>query len=117
MATKITVTYKNENYILEYSRLTASAIEKQGFVLDELTNKPNIMIPLLVHGAFLKHHRDLKQKEIDEIYEKIINKTGKENEEGFLGVLSEMYAETVSTLTDEKTVDEGNAATWAVTKG
>ena len=48
MATKITVTYKNENYILEYSRLTASAIEKQGFVLDDLTNKPNIMIPLLV---------------------------------------------------------------------
>ncbi|MBR5144612.1 MAG: DUF5055 domain-containing protein, partial [Clostridia bacterium] len=37
MATKITVTYKNENYTLEYSRFTASAIEKQGFVLDELT--------------------------------------------------------------------------------
>ena len=117
MATKITVTYKNENYILEYSRLTASAIEKQGFVLDNLTSQPNIMIPLLVHGAFLKHHRDLKQKMIDEIYENVINKTGKENEEGFIGVLADMYAETVSTLTDEKTVDEGNAATWVVTKG
>ena len=117
MATKITVTYKNDNYILEYSRLTASAIEKQGFVLDDLTDKPNIMIPLLVHGAFLKHHRDLKQKMIDEIYENIINKTGKENEEGFISVLADMYAETVSTLTDEKAVDEGNAATWAVMKG
>ena len=117
MATKITVTYKNENYVLEYSRLTASAIEKQGFTLDELTSKPNIMIPLLVHGAFLKHHRELKQKQIDEIYANVINKTGKENEEGFIGVLSEMYAETISSLTDENAVDEGNAATWTVTKG
>ena len=117
MATKITVTYKNDDYILEYSRFTASAIEKQGFVLDELTNKPNIMIPLLVHGAFLKHHRELKQKLIDEIYEHIVNKSGKDNEEGFISVLAEMYAETVSTLMGDEPVDEGNAATWTVNKG
>lgn len=117
MATQITLTYKNEKYVLEYSRLTASAIEKQGFNLDEITSKPNIMIPLLVHGAFLRHHRELKQKFIDEIYENLVNKTGKEGEEGFISVLAEMYAETVSTLTDENAVDEGNAATWTVTKG
>ena len=117
MATKITVNYNKENYTLEYTRLTASAIEKQGFVLEELTSKPNIMIPLLVHGAFLRHHRDLKQKNIDEIYEHIVNKSGKENEDGFISVLAEMYAETVSTLTDETAGEEGNAATWKVTKG
>lgn len=117
MATQITLTYKNDKYILEYTRLTASAIEKQGFNLDEITTKPNIMIPLLVHGAFLRHHRDLKQKLIDEIYDNLVNKTGKEGEEGFISVLAEMYAETVSTLTEESTVDEGNAATWTVTKG
>ena len=117
MATQITLTYKNEKYVLEYSRLTASAIEKQGFNLDEITTKPNIMIPLLVHGAFLRHHRELKQKFIDEIYENLVNKTGKEGEEGFISVLAEMYAETVSTLTDETDIDEGNAATWTVTKG
>lgn len=117
MATQITVTYKADKYMLEYSRLTASAIEKQGFVLDELTDKPNIMIPLLVHGAFLKHHRDLKPKQIDEIFDNIVNKMGKEDEEGFIAVLANMYAETVSTLTDENAVDEGNAATWTVTRG
>ena len=117
MATQITLTYKNEKYILEYTRLTASAIEKQGFNLDEITSKPNIMIPLLVQGAFLRHHRELKQKFIDEIYTNLVNKTGKEGEEGFISVLAEMYAETVSTLTDENAVDEGNAATWTVTKG
>lgn len=117
MATQITVNYKNNDYTLEYTRLTASAIEKQGFSLDELTSKPNSMIPLLVYGAFLRHHRDLKQKFIDEIYENVINKSGKEGEEGFIGILAEMYAETVSTLTDENAVDEGNAATWTVTRG
>lgn len=117
MATQITLTYKNDKYLLEYSRLTASAIEKQGFNIDEITSKPNIMIPLLVHGAFLKHHRDLKQKFIDEIYENLVNKTGKEGEEGFISVLAEMYAETVSTLTEETDIDEGNAATWTVNKG
>ena len=117
MATQITLTYKNEKYLLEYSRLTASAIEKQGFNLDEITSKPNIMIPLLVHGAFLRHHRELKQKFIDEIYENLVNKTGKEGEEGFISVLAEMYAETVSTLTEETDIDEGNAATWTVNKG
>ena len=117
MATQITVTYKNDKYTLEYSRLTASAIEKQGFSLDELSNKPNIMIPLLVHGAFLRHHRDLKQKQIDDIYANIVNKMGKDGEDGFITVLADMYAETVSTLTDEAEVDEGNAATWTVTRG
>lgn len=117
MATQITLTYKNDKYLLEYTRLTASAIEKQGFNLDEITTKPNIMIPLLVHGAFLRHHRDLKQKVIDEIYENLVNKAGKEGEEGFISVLADMYAETVSTLTDESAIDEGNAATWTVTKG
>lgn len=117
MATQITLTYKNEKYTLEYTRLTATAIEKQGFSLDDLTNKPNTMIPLLVQGAFLRHHRDLKQKFIDEIYANVVNKAGKEGEEGFITVLAEMYAETVATLTDETAVDEGNVATWTVTKG
>lgn len=117
MATQITLTYKKENYILEYTRLTASAIEKQGFSLDELTSKPNIMIPLLVYGAFMRHHRDLKQKFIDEIYANTVNKAGKEGEEGFISILADMYAETVSTLTDENAADEGNVATWTVTRG
>lgn len=118
MATQITVTYKNRDYILEYSRMTASAIEKQGFSLDELTSKPALMIPMLVYGAFMKHHRDLKQKLIDEIYANVVNKSGKEGEEGFISILAEMYAETISTLTDENAdADEGNAATWTVTRG
>ena len=75
------------------------------------------IIPLLVRGAFIRHNNDIKQKLIDEIYANIVNKSGKDNEEGFIGVLADMYAETISTLTDENAADEGNAATWTVTKG
>ena len=48
MSTKITVTYKDKDYILEYSRSTAKQIEDNGFVLEQLTDKPATMIPLLV---------------------------------------------------------------------
>ena len=117
MSTKITVTYKNDDYVLEFSRATATAIEAQGFVLDDLSAKPATMIPLLVYGAFMKNNRGIKRSLVDEIYANLVKKIGDENEEGFIGALAEMYAETVSTLTDDTHVDEGNAATWKVTKG
>ena len=117
MSTKITVTYKNHDYILEFSRTTAAQIESQGFVLDQVGDKPSIMIPLLVYGAFMKNNRGIKRALVDEIYEHLINKVGEEGKDGFIGVLSEMYAETVSTLMSDEPVDEGNAATWKVTKG
>lgn len=117
MSTKITVTYKNHDYILEFSRTTAAQIESQGFVLDQVGDKPSVMIPLLVYGAFMKNNRGIKRALVDEIYEHLINKVGEEGKDGFIGVLSEMYAETVSTLMSDEPVDEGNAATWKVTKG
>ena len=117
MSTKITVTYQEKDYVLEYSRTTAKQIEDNGFILDQLTDKPATMIPLLVYGAFAKHNRGIKRSLVDEIYENLIGKVGKDGEEGFINILAEMYAETISTLTDENSVDEGNAATWTVTKG
>ncbi len=117
MSTTITVTYQDKDYLLEYSRATAKQVEDNGFILDQLTDKPATMIPLLVYGAFAKHNRGIKRALVDEIYENLIGKVGKDGEEGFINILAEMYAETISTLTDETSVDEGNAATWKVTKG
>lgn len=117
MATQITVTYKKKDYILEFSRTTASQIEDMGFVLEQLTEKPMKMIPMLFYGAFLKHNRGISRKLIDEIFDNLVNKTGEDGETGIIGVLAEMYAETVQTLTDSKSEDEGNAAVWKVQKG
>lgn len=117
MSTKITIEYKKNDYVLEYSRTTAAQIEDQGFVLDQISEKPVKMIPLLVYGAFLKHNRGIKRSLVDEIYENLIDKAGDEETQGFIATLAEMYAETVQTLTDTKPVDEGNRAVWKVTKG
>mgnify|MGYP002515064676 CR=1 FL=1 len=117
MSTKISISYQKKNYDLEFSRTTAGQIEDMGFVLEQLSEKPNKMIPLLFYGAFLKHNRGISRKLVDEIFDNLVNKSGDDGESGIIGVLAEMYAETVSTLTDDNSVDEGNAAVWKVTKG
>ena len=111
MAIQIKITYKKEEYTLEYTRQAAANIESQGFDLSQVGSKPNIMIPLLVQGAFQKHHRGMKRSAINEVYEHVTEKV--RDDESFLGVLMEMYSETLTTLTDEAK-DEGNAATWEV---
>ena len=40
-----------------------------------------------------------------------------DGDEGFIPALLEMFSETVNTLTDNSSIDEGNAATWKVSKG
>ena len=105
---KIALTYENKEYVLEYSRQSVRTMEAQGFVLNELETKPVTMIPMLYQGAFIKHHKGIKRNLMDEMYEEIADKTG------LLSALMEMYAETLSTLTDDKE-DVGNA-TWAMVK-
>ena len=117
MSTKITISYQKKNYELEFSRATAGQIEDQGFVLEQISEKPLKMIPLLFYGAFLKHNRGISRKLVDEIFDNLVNKTGDDVDSGIIGVLAEMYAETVQTLTDVQSADEGNLAVWKVTKG
>lgn len=116
MATKITVSYQNHDYVLEYSRNSVKLLEQQGFVLDKISEQPMTMVPLLVYGAFVKHNKGIKRSLVDEIYEHITDKIG-DGENGFIHALLDMYAETMSTLTDNDSVDEGNRAVWKVTKG
>lgn len=105
---KIAITYEKKDYVLEYSRQSVKTMESQGFVLDELTSKPMTMIPMLFSGAFIRNHKGMKRALIDEIYEQIGDKTG------LMEALMEMYAETLSTLTEDNG-GEGNA-TWAIVK-
>ena len=102
---KINLTYNKVEYTLEYNRQSVRMMESQGFVLDELTTKPMTMIPMLFQGAFMKNHR-IKRSLIDEIFEAIPDKTG------LMEALMEMYADTLGTLTDTTSDNEGNV-TWA----
>ena len=105
---KITLNYKEKDYTLEYNRQSVRMMESQGFVLEEISTKPVTMIPMMFSGAFIKNHRGLKRAFVDEIYDEVADKSG------LLNALMEMYAETLSSLTDENET-EGNAI-WAVVK-
>lgn len=106
---KITFTYGKTEYNLEYSRQSVKTMESQGFVLDEISSKPMTMIPMLFQGAFQKNHRGMKRNLIDEIYDNISDKTG------LMQALIELYAETLSTLTEDNENNEGNVV-WAMVK-
>lgn len=116
MATQITITYKKQDYVLEYSRNAVKQMEQQGFVLDKIAEQPMTMVPMLVYGAFVKNNKGIKRALVDEIYDHVADKIG-DGDNGFIHALLEMYAETVNTLTDNDDVDEGNRAVWKVTKG
>ena len=105
---KINLTYGKTEYTLEYNRQSVKTMESQGFVLEDLTAKPMTMIPMLFNGAFIKNHRGVKRSVMDEIFDNIENKTG------LMEALMEMYAETLSSLT-EGTQGEGNVS-WALVK-
>lgn len=104
---KIVLNYDKKEYELEYNRQSVKMMESQGFVLDELTSKPMTMIPLLFSGAFIKNCKGIKRAVIDEIFDGIGDKTG------LMQALMEMYAETLSSLTDD--TGEGNVS-WALVK-
>ena len=107
---KINLTYDKKEYTLEYSRQSVKTMENQGFILEELTAKPANMIPLLFAGAFIKNHsgkNGVKRKVVDEIFD------GLDDKSALVESLMEMYAETLSTLTESS--GEGNV-TWAMVK-
>lgn len=108
MAKKVTVPYNGKKYALEFTRATAAMIEKSGFSIDELTTKPNLMIPLLVHGAFVANHRNTKAATIDNIYDGLGKKAD------FVIALCECYNETTKTLTDSVEDGEEKNAGWEV---
>ena len=98
------ITLKDENgkeYTLEFSKSSIMHMERQGFSMDDFDKKPILMTTMLVYGAFIKNHSNVKQEKIDKIYGSLKNK------EAFLKALVEMYLEQGDEL-----VDEGNAD-WA----
>ena len=101
MSKQISFEYEKRNYVLEYTLRTAGQANDDGFVLDQLGDKPALMIPKLVYWSFVRHQKGITKKQTDEIYTWIKDKNG------FITALAEMYAEAVNALVDED--EEGNA--------
>ena len=109
MAKQLTFTYEDRDYTLEFTRRTVAEMERKGFIASDITEKPMTTLPALFAGAFLAHHRFVKQDVIDDIYSKLTHK------EELIGKLAEMYNEPILSLVEEPEKDEGNldwTATW-----
>lgn len=109
MSTKISITYENRTYTLEYTRETVRTMESMGFIADELFTKPALRIPELFYGAFAAHHRGIKRKDVDRMF------NGLQGRSELIQKLVEMYRDTLSTLMDEPDGVEGNV-TWTVSE-
>ena len=102
MAKTINLTYKGVDYTLEYTRKSIEIMERRGFVIGDLEDKPMTTFPALFAGAFLAHHKFVKQEVIDEILKLLKNK------DELIGKLAEMYAEPIREMLDEPEESEGN---------
>ena len=99
-------TYEGKEYTLEYTRKTVREMERRGFVIGDVADKPVSTLPALFSGAFLAHHRFLEQKIIDEIFDKMGNK------EDLIGKLAEMYNAPIVAMVDDS--DQKGKVKWTV---
>lgn len=109
MAKQLDFTYDGKDYTLEFTRRTVAEMEKKGFIASDITEKPMTTLPALFAGAFLAHHRFVKEDIINDIYSKLTKK------EDLIGKLAEMYNEPILALVEEPEKAEGNldwTATW-----
>lgn len=109
MAKTINFAYKNKEYTLEFTRNSIKKLERTGFNINELDNKPLTTLPRLFWGSFLAHHPYVTQDTTDEIFALLTNK------EDLLSKLAEMYSEPILALMEEPENNEGNVswgASW-----
>lgn len=108
MTKTITVTYKDNKYTLEYTREAVARLERIGVNIDDIDSKPVTTITPFVYAAFAKHHKNIKESLVDEIYRSIPDKAG------FLRALQEIYSDTIAYLVDEPEAGNEGNATWTV---
>ena len=102
MAKQLIFSFEDKEYTLEFTRRTVAEMEKKGFVASDITDKPMTTLPAMFAGAFLAHHRFVKEDVIDKIYSKLTKK------EDLIGKLAEMYNEPIMALVEEPEESEGN---------
>ena len=108
MNTKINLTYKGEQYVLEYDRNSVKILENSCFVLNDFLQKPMLDVERVFAAAFIKNHKKTQQTTIDKIFAACPDKTT------LIKTLGTMINETYDALlSDEDENSEGNA-TWEV---
>jgi len=95
MNKKLEFDYDGTHYTLEYNREAIKYMESQGFVLSQFQDKFNTMLDIAFVAAFLKNHKRVNGKLVEEIYSHIHDKVALSQS------LIEMYAETYNSMLDD----------------
>lgn len=107
MEKELSFTYEGSKYTLSFNRKTVQQLTRQGFRTDMITEQPAIGIPMLWKGAFLVHHRMIRDDLTDKIWESVVNK------QELLGKLMEMYVEPINALiSDSENEDDEKKVNW-----
>lgn len=100
----ISVEYNGNPYRFGFTRATAQAAEREGFIPGQVMDKPNLMIPIMTYHAATTYQKKIKRNKVEKIVDSI-----REDKEGFLSALVDEYVATTSSLFDDS--EQGNA-TW-----
>lgn len=90
MNKKIQFNYDGVDYTLEYDRKAVNLMEANGLDLNAIHSKPSSMISILWQGAFLKNHRKETAEKVQEMYDRIPNKS--ELNEALQNMIIETYS-------------------------
>lgn len=103
--TKITFDYNGTSYTMEFDRETVTQTEKAFDIsLGDVLSGKFSAFEGLFHGAFLKHHPNIKPTTVASFMQLMPNK------QEVFKTLTVMFANCVNTLLDEP--EEGNAISW-----
>lgn len=99
----IEVTYDDRTYKFGITRSAATMLEQDGFDLEQVASKPNLMIPKLVYCAAVAYNPGIRRKLVDDIFDALDAK------DDFIVALIEEYGAATASLMETK--DQGKA-TW-----
>jgi hypothetical protein len=107
MMKEISFTYEGAKYTLAFNRQTVQQLSQLGFRSNMITEQPEIGVPMLFRGAFMVHHRNMRNEQKDKIYESITNRRQ------LIEQLYIMYLEPINAMLEEpEEGDEAKNVTW-----
>ena len=100
MAKELSINYEGKDYTLGFTRDTVRQMERKGFNVVAAERSPMTSVYDLFSGAFLAHHKNVDQKKVSEMFDKISDL------EELTDFLMEMYRDPFETLTDKEKAGE-----------
>ena len=105
MSKQITYPYEGKDYTLEFTADSIKTMVRGGFRVEDIEEKPIIVIPDLFKGASLAHHSNVKAEKREEMWRKA------KRQKKLIPLLIDMFTSTYTAYlgVDDDEEDEGNA--------